>query len=382
MRDPVSQLERVGRLLGVEVEADALKAAIDRAVEASLWHHTEAVEPSDPFLLPEAIELHRLLKSHREGPDLETRAKELRRSGLARIGPVAENALPALRGTHDAVATESERFDPDSMSGTIEAEHVLRYLLAAQLASGRVVLDAGCGYGYGTAILAGAGASRAIGIDISEEAIEAARAHGDAQFETGDVASLPFDDDSFDLVTCFEAIEHLVRRDEALDELARVLRPSGVLLISTPNRLRYDEGNPHHVYEYEPDEFRLALETRFENVRLLRQYTLTASVAISDERRAETALEVPGGWSGRVEPGREIYTLALASNSALPALPATATVVPPDDPDSPENQAAEAVERNASLQRRNSELQRRNRELHEKNQEQRARLIRAESGSA
>jgi 2-polyprenyl-3-methyl-5-hydroxy-6-metoxy-1,4-benzoquinol methylase len=379
MEDPETEVRRLGWFIdpdGQQVAGAAAAETVDRA----LWHHKQSrpEDNPDPALLPEAIALHALLRSSAKEDEIDEKAVELRRLGLARVGPVSGGALPQLTPGGEG---ESERFDPDSMSGVIAAEHVLRYLAAAQLASGRRVLDAGCGHGYGTAILADGGASSAVGVDISEEAVrEATSSHASARFEVGDVSSLPFDEDSFDLVTCFEAVEHLVRRDEALNDLARVLAPDGVLVISTPNRLRYRKGNPHHVYEYEPEEFRLALAERFDNVRLLRQHTLTASLLLPDDAPDEI-LATPQGLSETTDRGGELYTLALASNGPLPELDSMATLVSPDDPASPEHVLAEAQTRNAALKSQNAEIARRNRRLQEvnsamseKNQELRAKL--------
>ena len=123
----------------------------------------------------------------------------------------------------------------------VAAEHLSRYWWAAQFARGRRVLDAGCGIGYGSNMLAEAGASEVMGVDIAEPAVEAAK-HGAGSgvaFRTGDVAALDFVPDSFDLVVCFEVIEHVEDADAVLDELARVLAPERVAphLLAQPRPL-------------------------------------------------------------------------------------------------------------------------------------------------
>src|SRR4051812_19298073 len=94
------------------------------------------------------------------------------------------------------------RFVPHEMRGElVEAEHLTRYWYAGSFARGRRVLDAGCGLGYGTRILAEAGAAEATGVDIAEAVVEAARADTpDAAFNVADVRDLSFADASFDLV--------------------------------------------------------------------------------------------------------------------------------------------------------------------------------------
>lgn len=226
-----------------------------------------------------------------------------------------------------------ERFVPDQMSGgLVAAEHISRYWWAARLAEGRRVLDAGCGVGYGSNMLADAGASEVVGVDIATSIVEAASvgARPNVTFETGDVASLGFDDESFEVVVCFEVIEHVEDTDAVLDELARVLAPDGVLLISSPNRDAYVQGNPHHRYEFLPDELWSALGSRFAHVRLLRQHDWLAS-AILDDAAFEASGDAPlDGLEVRKltaqEPGKETYTLALASDRALVDTPVPLTL--------------------------------------------------------
>jgi SAM-dependent methyltransferase len=223
------------------------------------------------------------------------------------------------------IGDADERFVPGMADGElIEAEHMARYLWASQLAPGRAVLDAGCGVGYGTALLAGAGAAEAVGIDVSRESVEAARtgAPGNASYVVGDVHALPFDDGRFGLVVCFEVIEHVEGQDDVIGELARVLAPDGVLVISSPNRDVYPAGNPHHLHEYVPEELRAALAAHFDHVALRRQHAWLASAVLDDEHAADASLQDRGDV--RVakgvarEPGSEPYTIALASRAALP----------------------------------------------------------------
>ncbi|MDX6555408.1 MAG: hypothetical protein QOD86_1603 [Miltoncostaeaceae bacterium] len=226
-----------------------------------------------------------------------------------------------------------ERFDPATMGGQmVEAEHVSRYLWAAPLAEGRRVLDAACGTGYGSAILAGAGAASVTAVDRSEEALRWARlaAKEGVRHERADLAALPFEDGAFDLVVCFEAIEHVDDQDRVLDELVRVLAPGGVLAISSPNRDVYMPGNPYHTSEYLPDEFDAALRARLGNVRLLRQRNWIASSVMEDDQFAAADRSRLEGMGVRnlagYRPGQEIFTVALASDGELPA-PEAVTVL-------------------------------------------------------
>ena len=216
-----------------------------------------------------------------------------------------------------------ERFVPAEMRGQlVEAEHLARYRWASRLAAGRRVLDAGCGTGYGTMMLAAAAARTATGVDISEAAVGSARETlGDAgELHVADIAALPFEDASFDLVVCFEAIEHVPDPEAALDELRRVLVPDGLLLVSSPNRREYPAGNPHHVHEYEPEELEQSLLRRFNHARLVRQQAWVVSALLHDEAFAASEMEPLELEVRKVvgrRPGQETFTVALASDVPL-----------------------------------------------------------------
>jgi SAM-dependent methyltransferase len=225
----------------------------------------------------------------------------------------------------DRIGQADERFVPGTADGElIEVEHLARYRWVAQLVSGRTVLDAGCGVGYGSAMLAHAGAREVVGVDLSPKAVAAADAAAPAQasFTVGDVHALPFEAGRFDVVVCFEVIEHVEGQDGVIAELARVLAPDGVLVISSPNRDVYPAGNPHHLHEYIPEELRAALAAHFDHVALRRQHAWLASAVLDDEHAADTSvrerLDVGVAKSVGRQPGSEPYTIALASRVAVP----------------------------------------------------------------
>lgn len=92
---------------------------------------------------------------------------------------------------------------------------------------------------------------------------------------------LPFRSRSFDTITCFETIEHVVDDQQLVGELARVVDDSGVVFVSTPNALvssdaQGDPLNPFHVREYRADGFLNALSTEFHDVQLYGQVTTAA----------------------------------------------------------------------------------------------------------
>jgi 2-polyprenyl-3-methyl-5-hydroxy-6-metoxy-1,4-benzoquinol methylase len=230
-----------------------------------------------------------------------------------------EKRLPPDSGRPDPASESPERFDPDVDSGKlVHAEHLARYLWAAELAPGRTVLDAGCGTGYGTEILAKSSAERVVAIDLSDVAVsETARRVGNlADVSQADVCQLPFANETFELVVCFEVIEHIQDASRAVEELARVLRPDGVVLVSSPNPRRYPPGNPYHVHEFTPEELRSLLERHFDSVALAGQHAWLGSlIANDDELRslAESPHHVISQVIKRHEPLPEAaYILAAA----------------------------------------------------------------------
>ncbi len=226
----------------------------------------------------------------------------------------------------DRIGLADERFVPGTADGElIEVEHFVRYRWAAQLVAGRRVLDAGCGVGYGSAMLAEAGATEVVGVDLSAKAVAAAAsgAPANASFVTGDVHALPFEPGQFDVIVCFEVIEHVEHQDEVIAELVRVLAPAGVLVMSSPNRDVYPAGNPHHLHEYVPEELRAALGAHLDHVELRRQHAWLASAVLDDEHAADASMQERGdvrvSKSAWRDPGSEPYTIALASREPLPA---------------------------------------------------------------
>ena len=210
---------------------------------------------------------------------------------------------------------------------SVAPEHYARYGWAAELTAGATVLDAGCGTGWSTSLLAER-ASAATGLDRSPLAIaEAVRRHGAvATFRAGNLLRLPFGDGEFDAVVCFDAIERTDDPERALDELTRVLRPGGLLLVSTVNRGAYPPGNPLHVRELTSEELATALRTRFANVAVHRQQSYLASL-LGDDALIESddplraieldAAKVAGGLADRAP-----FAVAAASDGPLPPPPA------------------------------------------------------------
>lgn len=213
-----------------------------------------------------------------------------------------------------------ERFDPETMGGRLlEAEHVARYRWATALVAGNRVLDAGCGTGYGSDLLAEA-ATEVVGVDVDPGAFaDREPRRSNVSLTVADLRALPDELGRFDAVVCFEVLEHLDDPDPALDGLVRVLAPGGILVVSSPNRDVYPPGNPYHKHEFLPDELAGALSARLANVRLVRQVDwLATGLFGDDELKRSEALEVPVAKAAPGEPGKELYSVALASDEPLP----------------------------------------------------------------
>jgi ubiquinone/menaquinone biosynthesis C-methylase UbiE len=103
------------------------------------------------------------------------------------------------------------------------------------------LLDVGCGNGANTALFAQS-LARVAGVDVEPERLQAARdyarEHGldNVEYAITDGRSISYPDSSFDHVTCFDVLEHVEDEQQTLSEIARVLRPGGVLSISVPNK--------------------------------------------------------------------------------------------------------------------------------------------------
>ncbi len=225
----------------------------------------------------------------------------------------------------DGPDATGERLMPELQRGElVHAEHLARYRVAAQLAKGRRVLDAACGEGYGTAILAAAGASSAVGVDVDGATVAHARRRYGLEFAQADVAALPFAEDSFDLVVSFETIEHVSEPEAVLDEFSRVLAPEGLLVISTPNRHEYLVENEFHTREFTHEEFLALLRPRFPGVRILYQQNWLTSTILEEgqlrEESGERPIDLEFCKLAGVQPGRELYTVAVCGGRTDAAL--------------------------------------------------------------
>jgi SAM-dependent methyltransferase len=137
-----------------------------------------------------------------------------------------------------------------------------RYRLAAELTAGRDVLEVACGPGIGLGYLARR-ARRVVGGDVDERLLQAAKRHygGRIPLLQLDAQALPLADGAFDAVLLFEALYYLKEPDRFLAETHRVLRPGGIVVISTVNRdWRGFNPSPHSTRYFSAPELKVLLQ--------------------------------------------------------------------------------------------------------------------------
>jgi SAM-dependent methyltransferase len=222
-----------------------------------------------------------------------------------------------------------ERFLPEAMRDQlIAAEHHARYRFAAAIVRGRRVLDAGCGVGWGSQIMIEHGAASVDGVDIDESAVLESRTRCPAgTFVRADLTNLPFPEHAFEVIACFEAIEHVQDPLRGLDEFRRVLAPGGIVLVSSPNPDVYPAGNPFHIHEFRPQDLLVAMKERFEHTNLWLQHNLIASALHKDGASTASGVDHHVAVLADLSAGRDIYSLVAASQAQLPEMPAMVALV-------------------------------------------------------
>jgi SAM-dependent methyltransferase len=229
---------------------------------------------------------------------------------------IPDGTSPAVSaGTPAVLPLTGERTIPDlDIENYWFRRHQVVYQRLATHCVGRDVLEAGCGEGYGADLIAGT-ARRVVAVDYDEAAVAHVRSrYPRVEVMQANLAELPLPDASMDVVVNFQVIEHLWDQTQFVKECARVLRPSGLLLMSTPNRITFSPGrdtpiNPFHTRELNADELtELLVDSGFAQVSVsglfhgarLREMDLRHGGSIID---AQIALAVAGDQGAPWPPG-------------------------------------------------------------------------------
>ena len=181
-----------------------------------------------------------------------------------------------------------ERFNPD-LNHHIWYEHWHRYHFVKNLVKDKYVCDIACGEGYGSALISSV-AKAVVGVDIDKETVQSAKkkyqAFSNLKFVTNNALQTQFKNDEFDVVVSFETLEHLVEHNELLTEFKRILKPNGLLIISTPDKNAHSDSdveNHYHEKELTLKEFD-DLMNRYFNYSLSfgQQFQLLSSISLLD----------------------------------------------------------------------------------------------------
>lgn len=220
-----------------------------------------------------------------------------------------------------------ERFVPGIDNEELTIEHMQRYRSVLSIVAGKTVVDIASGEGYGSNMLASV-ALHVTGIDISSEAVKNASEkykRENLDYMVGDVAEIPLETGSVDVVVSFETIEHVSeeKQKQFLAEAKRVLKADGVLIISTPNKKiysdKYNYHNEFHIKEFYREEFEKFIGDKFTNTVFYNQYDEVANVIESDVAGESGKIFKANGRDGK-------YYIVVASDGKLPILDRVAAI--------------------------------------------------------
>ncbi len=207
-------------------------------------------------------------------------------------------------------------------------EHLNRYLFASQHTTNKTVLDLACGTGYGSYILANTGSAKKVfGIDKSIKTISYAKYNYSKKnivFSVKNVLNKTIYDQRYDIIVCFELIEHLNEKQQGT--LINLLPKDSVLIISTPNTENYQKGNKFHKNELTLNAFRSLLQKKYNYVQIFCQkYYLSDSITKENQytlRKKNTKVPVSKpftelNWTFTNTNHNPEYFIAVCSNNQI-----------------------------------------------------------------
>jgi glycosyltransferase involved in cell wall biosynthesis/ubiquinone/menaquinone biosynthesis C-methylase UbiE len=222
--------------------------------------------------------------------------------------------------------------DPSICGAEIHYEHLHRYAFTSQYVKGKKVLDLASGEGYGSFLLS-QNAESVIGIDIDTDTVKHASTRynkDNLTFLQGSIIKIPIAGEKlFDVIVCFEAIEHIKEHEILLQEIKRLIKDDGILIISTPNKKTYSDDdnykNPYHLKELYYSEFYELLKKNFGFIYLSGQRVISGSsiYPVSSHETitsfSEFDIKLDNGHFSFSSDEEEVprYFIAIASNSNL-----------------------------------------------------------------
>lgn len=209
--------------------------------------------------------------------------------------------------------------------GQIALEHLHRYAIVKSFIVNKKVVDIACGEGYGSYLISHF-ASNVVGIDISDIAIAHANQkynHSNLQFIEGSASDIPIEQNTIDVVVSFETIEHHDKHDEMMKEIVRILKPDGVLIISSPDKYYYSDvpnfKNLFHVKELYYPEFKLLIKNHFKFADFYFQRCVNQSSYIGKPDLFEKTSVFDGNYEQIISKDLPpLYNIAICSNFTFP----------------------------------------------------------------
>ena len=200
-------------------------------------------------------------------------------------------------------------------------DHLHRYAIISKYIEGKIVLDIASGEGYGTNLISQK-AKFAYGVDIDAQSIADARQKyqkENIEFLEGSTDAIPLQDDSVDVLISYETIEHHDRHEEMMQEIKRVLKPGGMVIISTPDKYFYSDKrnfkNKFHIKELYKNEFLELVSRYFSKAQLLNQMFVNGNSVINDDAASVNLELVTGDFSNITEEEKEgTYLIIIASD--------------------------------------------------------------------
>lgn len=207
-------------------------------------------------------------------------------------------------------------------------EHLHRYALAAKLAENKIALDIASGEGYGSFIVSKS-AKYVYGVDIDDRCVSHANekysAKDNLKYLNGSTSKIPLPDKSVDVVISFETLEHHSEHELMMQEIVRVLKEDGCLLLSSPEKSIYkqrDPNNPFHIKELLFEELDRLLKKYFKYNNYLTQRFVIGSLIHSHNANRQSHFAMYNGDYSDITEGlpefqfynKPFFNLAICSN--------------------------------------------------------------------